>query len=131
MNRDGGESRDDFHRGTCEVCLEVTPDRMHHAAGRLIDCSADVDADGGIAEGEALQRRSDAARRIEQALEILLAQDCDVMRDVSRCDVGKRAHGERLVVRDAATQPCIFGQGAKQRECSRAHALELGHQAAP
>ena len=48
--------------------------------------------------------------------EIPFLKDSDVMRRVARRDIRQRSHCKRIIAGDSGTQPCVFGQIAKEAE---------------
>src|SRR5260370_20696689 len=58
-------------------------------------------------------------------LQIALAQDLQMVREMSRDDIGDCAHGEGIVAGNAAFCPCLGGHIAKKCDGGEPHKTEL------
>jgi len=63
--------------------------------------------------------------------EVSLSQDSQMMRDVSRAEIGQRANGERIVTGDPAAHPGLRWKVAEEQDRGGPQAAKLLEVAAP
>src|ERR1041384_6138023 len=63
--------------------------------------------------------------------EVALAKDAEMVRHVTRGNVGERAYAEWISARDATPRPRRVGKVAEQRDGGRAHRLEFVDETRP